>query len=59
MNNINCKIVVDDQINRYSHIDVLVNNASKQAQCENFEDIDLGIPQATAPINLGATLYCA
>jgi len=43
MNYTNCKIVVDEHLKKYGHIDVLVNNASKQAKCENFEDIDLGM----------------
>ena len=54
MNNTNCKIVVDEHIKKYGCIDVLVNNASKQMQCESFEDIDLGIS-----IQFGMTFIAA
>ncbi|RPB27636.1 oxidoreductase [Terfezia boudieri ATCC MYA-4762] len=52
MNYTNCKIVVDEHIKKYGRIDVLVNNASKQAQCENFEDIDLDMVESTFRSNI-------
>lgn len=39
----NCKKAVEQHVDKYGKIDVLVNNASKQAQCEKFEEIDLSM----------------
>jgi len=32
---------------KYGTLDILVNNASRQMMCKNFEEIDLGIPLAS------------
>lgn len=48
----NCKSVVDEHVNKFGRIDVLVNNASKQAMCENFEDIDLDMVESTFKSNI-------
>lgn len=36
----NCKKVVDEVINAYGRIDILVNNAAEQYECGTVEDID-------------------
>ncbi|KAJ8425047.1 hypothetical protein Cgig2_006507 [Carnegiea gigantea] len=36
----NCKRVVDEVINAFGHIDILVNNAAEQYECSTVEDID-------------------
>ncbi|KAK2456546.1 NADPH-dependent aldehyde reductase 1, chloroplastic [Trifolium repens] len=36
----NCKRVVDDVVNAYGHIDILVNNAAEQYECSSVEEID-------------------
>ncbi|KAF8428988.1 oxidoreductase [Tirmania nivea] len=52
MDNKNCKMVVDEHIKKYGRINVLINNASKQVQCENFEDIDLDMVESTFKSNI-------
>lgn len=36
----NCKRVVDEVVNAYGHIDILVNNAAEQYECSSVEEID-------------------
>ncbi|XP_061348514.1 NADPH-dependent aldehyde reductase 1, chloroplastic-like [Gastrolobium bilobum] len=36
----NCKRVVDEIVNAYGRIDILVNNAAEQYECESVEEID-------------------
>lgn len=36
----NCKKVVDEVVNAYGHIDILVNNAAEQYECGSLEEID-------------------
>ncbi|XP_027364876.1 NADPH-dependent aldehyde reductase 1, chloroplastic-like [Abrus precatorius] len=36
----NCKRVVDEVVNAYGHIDVLINNAAEQYECATVEEID-------------------
>lgn len=36
----NCKRVVDEVVNAYDRIDILVNNAAEQYECGSVEDID-------------------
>ncbi|KAK9732580.1 hypothetical protein RND81_04G007600 [Saponaria officinalis] len=35
-----CKKVVDEVVNAFGHIDILVNNAAEQYECSTVEDID-------------------
>ena len=39
----NAKSVVQKHLNMYGSLDILVNNASQQVMCKNFEDINLGM----------------
>ncbi|KAI5810040.1 hypothetical protein DFH27DRAFT_172238 [Peziza echinospora] len=48
----NCKKAVELHIEKFGKIDVLVNNASKQMQCEHFEDIDLAAVESTFKSNI-------
>jgi len=48
----NCKQVVDKHIQIFGRIDVLVNNASKQVMCKNFEEIDLDTVESTFRSNI-------
>lgn len=34
--------VVEKHLEKFGKLDVLVNNASRQMMCKNFEDIDIG-----------------
>ncbi|PGH06039.1 hypothetical protein GX51_02630 [Blastomyces parvus] len=52
MDNDNCKRAISEHIKKYSTIDVLVNNASKQIMCTNFEDIDLSNVESTFRSNI-------
>lgn len=36
----NCKRVVDEVVNAYGRIDILVNNAAEQYECGSVEEID-------------------
>ncbi|XP_038714624.1 NADPH-dependent aldehyde reductase 1, chloroplastic-like [Tripterygium wilfordii] len=36
----NCKRVVDDVVNAFGRIDILVNNAAEQYECDSVEEID-------------------
>lgn len=47
-----CKSIIDKHVAEYGKIDVLVNNASKQIQEPNFEDIDLDNVQSTFNTNI-------
>ncbi|OWM85372.1 hypothetical protein CDL15_Pgr018996 [Punica granatum] len=38
----NCKKVVDEVVNAYGRIDILVNNAAEQYECTTVEEIDEG-----------------
>lgn len=50
-----CKKVVQQHLDRWGSIDIVVNNASKQVPCERFEEIDLGVTESTFRSNvLGA-----
>lgn len=35
-----CKRVVDEVVNNYGRVDILVNNAAEQYECSSVEDID-------------------
>ncbi|PGH36571.1 hypothetical protein GX50_00608 [[Emmonsia] crescens] len=52
MDNDNCKHAIKEHIKKYSTLDVLVNNASKQIMCPNFEDIDLANVESTFRSNI-------
>ncbi|MCJ1480509.1 hypothetical protein MMC06_000664 [Schaereria dolodes] len=41
-----CKKAVEAHVEKYGRIDCLINNASKQAQCPNFEEIDLEMTES-------------
>ncbi|KAI9682330.1 MAG: hypothetical protein M1817_000384 [Caeruleum heppii] len=41
MDNQTCQKAVDEHVKKFGKVDVLVNNASKQAQCPDFAEIDL------------------
>jgi NAD(P)-dependent dehydrogenase (short-subunit alcohol dehydrogenase family) len=36
----------------FGHLDILVNNASKQMQCKNYEDIDIDAIESTFRSNI-------
>jgi len=48
----NCKVVIDKHVEEYGKIDILVNNASKQMQEDNFENIDLDKVESTFQSNI-------
>jgi NAD(P)-dependent dehydrogenase (short-subunit alcohol dehydrogenase family) len=52
MDNDTCKSAVDQHVNEFSTLDVLVNNASKQIMCSNFADIDLDNVESTFRSNV-------
>ncbi|KAG6005425.1 hypothetical protein E4U43_000590 [Claviceps pusilla] len=47
-----CKTAVQKHVEKFNKIDVLVNNASGQTQCDNFEDIDLDVVERTFRSNI-------
>jgi len=47
-----CKLVINKHIETFGKLDILVNNASKQIMCENFEDIDLSNVESTFRSNI-------
>lgn len=52
MDNKNCKSVVDKHVEKFGRVDILVNNASKQVMCDNFEEIDLDTVESTFKSNI-------
>ncbi|EEH37707.2 general stress protein [Paracoccidioides lutzii Pb01] len=52
MDNDNCKRAIDSHIKEFSTVDVLINNASKQIMCENFDDISLANFESTFRSNI-------
>jgi len=44
--------IVDAHIKEFGGLDILVNNASKQVQCKNFEDIDIDAMESTFRSNI-------
>lgn len=47
-----CKRIVDEHLQKWGGIDILVNNASKQVPSPNFEDIDLQVTESTFRSNV-------
>ncbi|KAK2780892.1 hypothetical protein FQN52_001989 [Onygenales sp. PD_12] len=52
MDNDTCKSAINQHIKKYSTLDVLVNNASKQIMCSDFADIDLDNVESTFRSNI-------
>jgi NADP-dependent 3-hydroxy acid dehydrogenase YdfG len=52
MDNETCRKSVDKHMEEYGQLDVLVNNASKQIMCENFEKINLDDVESTFRSNI-------
>ncbi|KAJ2924027.1 hypothetical protein H1R20_g13071, partial [Candolleomyces eurysporus] len=48
----NCKTLVDSHISKFGKLNILVNNASKQIMCKNFEEIDLKNVHSTFQSNI-------
>ncbi|KAI5814031.1 general stress protein 39 [Pyronema omphalodes] len=44
--------IVEKHVKEYGGLDILVNNASKQVQCENFEDINIDAMESTFKSNI-------
>lgn len=52
MDNKTCQSAVKQHVDKYGTIDVLINNAGKQIQCEEFADIDLDDVESTFRSNV-------
>lgn len=52
MSETDCKRIVDEHLQKWGGIDILVNNASKQIPSPNFEDIDLKVTESTFRSNV-------
>ncbi|GAO17564.1 hypothetical protein UVI_02047470 [Ustilaginoidea virens] len=52
MDNETCKAAVEKHVDKFGKIDVLVNNASSQTQCDKFDDIDLDCVERTFQSNI-------
>jgi len=50
-----CKEVIDNHIQKYGKLDILVNNASKQIPCDKFDDINLADVESTFRSNILGT----
>lgn len=48
----NCRKIVDDHMEKYGRLDVLVNNAARQSMSLNFEEIDLKDVESTFRLNV-------
>ena len=47
-----CRSLVDKHRQKWGTLDVLVNNASKQVMCENFEEVDLQAAESVFRSNI-------
>ncbi|KXN88815.1 hypothetical protein AN958_06684 [Leucoagaricus sp. SymC.cos] len=52
MEEVNCRKLVESHVQKFGKLNILVNNASKQIMCPNFEDIDLGNVESTFRSNI-------
>jgi len=52
MDNETCRKAVEKHMNKFGALHVLVNNASKQIMCKNFEEIDLNNVESTFRSNI-------
>lgn len=52
MDNETCRKAVEAHVEKYGKVDILVNNASKQAMCKEFADIDLDMVESTFRSNI-------
>lgn len=52
MKNETCRDIVDKHMATYGHLEVLINNASKQVMCPNIADIDLNDVESTFRSNI-------
>ncbi|TWU78578.1 hypothetical protein ED733_003990 [Metarhizium rileyi] len=52
MENETCKSAVEQHVNKFGKIDVLVNNAASQVQCDNLEEINLSTVEKTFRTNI-------
>jgi len=52
MDNKTCENAIAKHIEKFSTLDILVNNASKQVQCEDFSQIDLDDVQSSFQSNI-------
>ncbi|KAF9015667.1 hypothetical protein BDQ17DRAFT_1341443 [Cyathus striatus] len=48
----NCKALVESHLKNFGKLNILVNNASKQIMCNNFEEIDLNNVESTFRSNI-------
>ncbi|KAF9055811.1 hypothetical protein BJ165DRAFT_1521782 [Panaeolus papilionaceus] len=47
-----CKALIDNHIQKFGQLDIVVNNASKQIVCKNLEEIDLKNVESTFRSNI-------
>ncbi len=52
-----CKNLIDKAVERFSKIDVLINNAGLSMRA-NFRDVDLGVLKKLMDVNFWGTVYC-
>lgn len=52
MDNETCRKAVQQHVDKFGKIHVLVNNASKQIMCDDFKDIDLDNVESTFRSNI-------
>ncbi|OZJ05288.1 hypothetical protein BZG36_01955 [Bifiguratus adelaidae] len=55
----NCKKVVDDHVNNFGKLDILVNNASEQHLCEKFDEIPVEQIERTFRTNIFGMMFTA
>jgi len=51
-----CEKVIKSHLERFGQLDVLVNNAAMQVQCQNLTEIDLSIVEKTFQTNITAMI---
>jgi len=56
---VNCKNIIDQTIERFKRIDILVNNAAVQYEQENLEDISAQQLEYTFKVNIFSYFYLA